>query len=52
MRTAAIQAFILSCCELGKSIDRGAKALFFVYYDSRSDSDLSDGDKNCPLEGT
>jgi hypothetical protein len=52
MLTAAIQAVILSCCELGKSIDRGAKALFLVYYDSGSESDLSDEDKNCPLEGS
>jgi hypothetical protein len=34
--------------ELGKSVYRDTKALFSVYYDSHSNSDLSDGNKNFP----
>jgi len=41
----------LSCCELGKSVNWDTKALINVYYDSRSDSDLSVGDKYLFLEG-
>jgi hypothetical protein len=52
MQTATIQAVILSCCELGKSVNRDTKALFFVHYDSHSDSDLSADEKNCPWEGS
>jgi hypothetical protein len=37
---------------LGKSVYRDTKALFSVYYDSHSHSDLSDGNKNFSLEGS
>jgi len=35
----------LSCCELGKSVNWDTKGLINVYYDSRTDSDLSVGNK-------